>query len=49
MRRRRPDVLDCPAQATAPSREMVMAMESEYGSGTSQAGRIHGPSAQPPK
>ena len=42
----------CPpeaAQATAPSRVMVMAMASEYGSGTSQAGRIHGPSAQPPK
>jgi len=37
------------AQAVEPSRAMVSSMVSAYGSGTSQAGTIHGPAAQPPR
>ena len=41
--------LVAPVQATPPSRRMVISMVSPYGSVTSQAGRIPGPAAQPPR
>ena len=47
--RRRPAVLAWPVQAVSPPRLIVISMVSPYGSGTSQAGRIPGPAAQPPR